>query len=92
MSPFSVSAQNFFDLTAQQVKIDTLLPVFTWQKQLGASFEDSVYTVQIDYPEFIDMQEDDIRRYHQICGEPLPEMPVIHQSVGVVRKKGFLDV
>ena len=92
MLPLSVSAQDFFDLTAQQVKIDTLLPVFTWQKQLGASFEDSVYTVQIDYPEFIDMQEDDIRRYHQICGEPLPEMPVVHQSVGVVRKKGFLDV
>ena len=92
LSSLPISAQDFFDLTAQQVKIDTLLPVFTWQKQLKASFADSIYTVQIDYPEFIDMQEDDIRRYHQICSDPLPEMPIIHQSIGVVRKQGILEV
>ncbi len=88
----SSEAQVFFNLTAQQVRVDTLLPVFTWQKQLGAYYRDSVYTVSIEYPEFIDMREADIRRYQQISGQPLPELPVVSQSIGVARKQGVLDV
>ena len=86
------SAQTFYNLTAQQVRIGDALPVFTYQQQLGPHYADSVYTVRIDYPEFIDMREADIRRYQQISGEPLPAMPVVKQTVGVVRKQGVLDV
>ena len=85
-------AQVYVDLTAQQVRIDSLLPVFSWQKSLGVNYTDSVYHVSIDYPEFIDMSVDDIRRYHIITSEPLPTMPSVHQSIGVVRKQGVLDV
>jgi hypothetical protein len=86
-------AQEYVDLTAEQVRIGQQLPVFTWQKQLGPHFDDSVYVVSIAYPEFIDMSADDIRRYQQISdGKPLPEMPVVNQSVGVSRKRGVLDV
>ena len=53
----TAEAQAIFDLTASQVKIDSLLPVFTWQKQLGPRYMDSTYTVSIAYPEFIDMSE-----------------------------------
>ncbi len=88
----SSEAQVFFNLTAQQVKIDSLLPVFTWQKQLGSHYRDSIYTVSIEYPEFIDMRESDIRRYQQISGQPLPELPVVNQSIGIARKQGVLDV
>lgn len=87
-----VSAQTFYNLTAQQVRIGEALPVFTYQQQLGPRYADSVYTVRIDYPEFIDMREADIQHYQQISGEPLPAMPVVKQSVGVVRKQGVLDV
>ena len=87
-----VSAQTFYNLTAQQVRIGEALPVFTYQQQLGPHYADSVYAVRIDYPEFIDMREADIRRYQQISGEPLSAMPVVKQSVGVVRKQGVLDV
>lgn len=87
-----VSAQTFYNLTAQQVRIGDALPVFTYQQQLGPHYADSVYAVRIDYPEFIDMREADIRRYQQISGEPLPAMPVVKQTVGVVRKQGVLDV
>ena len=86
------SAQTFYNLTAQQVRIGDALPVFTYQQQLGPHYADSVYAVRIDYPEFIDMREADIRRYQQISGEPLPAMPVVKQTVGVVRKQGVLDV
>lgn len=79
-------------MTARQVRIDSLLPVFTFQKILPDHFADSVYTVSIEYPEFIDMGKTDIRLYQQISGEPLPELPMVTQTVGVARKQGVLDV
>ena len=85
-------AQAIFDLTASQVRIDSLLPVFTWQKPLGPRYADSVYTVSIAYPEFINMSEADIRRYEEIGGKPLPTMPTVTQHVSVARKEGLLDV
>ena len=86
-------AQEYVDLTAEQVRIDKQLPVFTWQKSLGANIAGSVYKVSICYPEFIDMSAEDIRRYQEITGnKPLPEMPVVTQTVGVVRKQSVLDV
>ena len=87
-----VGAQEFFNLTARQVRIDSLLPVFTYQKILPGHFADSVYTVSIEYPEFIEMGKADLRRYQQISGEPLPELPIVTQTVGVARKQGVLDV
>ena len=85
-------AQEYVDLTAQQVRIDSLLPVFTWQKPLGPNYADSSYTVSIEYPEFIDMSKEDILRYQHISGAPLPELPVINQTLGVAKKQGVLDV
>lgn len=41
------SAQEFFNLTADEVRIDSVLPVFTYTKHLGANFADSVYEVRI---------------------------------------------
>ena len=85
-------AQEFFNLTAEEVRIDSLLPVFSWQKQLGAQYADSVYTVKIEYPEFIPMTKEDVRRYQVISGEPLPELPEVVHTIGVARKQGVLDV
>ena len=88
----TTEAQAIFDLTASQVRIDSLLPVFTWQKPLGPHYADSVYTVSIVYPEFINMSEADIRRYQEISGAPLPTLPTVTQHVSVARKQGLLDV
>ena len=85
----SAEAQEFFNLTAAQVKIDSLLPVFTWQTTLGPHYADSVYTVSIEYPEFIEMSKADVRRYQNVSGVPLPELPVVTQHVGVARKQGM---
>ena len=43
-----VGAQGFVDLTADEVRIDSPLPVYTWQKPLGRHYADSTYTVSID--------------------------------------------
>ena len=85
-------AQEFINLTAQQVRIDSILPIYTYQKQLGRNYADSVYSVCIEYPEFEPMSKADIRRYEQISGEPLPELPVVNQTVVVARKHGLLEV
>ncbi len=88
----NVGAQGFVDLTADEVRIDSLLPVYTWQKPLGRHYADSTYTISIDYPEFEEMTKEEIDRYQKISGAPLPELPEITQNIGVSRKQGVLDV
>ena len=86
----TTSAQKFFNLTASEVRIDSLLPVFTYKQPLGSHYKDSTYTISIAYPEFIPMIEADVRRYQAITNTPLPEMPEISQAVSVERKQGEL--
>ena len=83
-------AQKFFNLTANEVRIDSLLPVFNHSQDLGANYADSTWQVSIEYPEFIPMSASDIERYHSITDEPLKAMPEIAQSLCVERKKGRL--
>ena len=93
LSLFSVvRAQEYFSLTASQVSIDSLLPVFTYQKQLGADYADSLWHVSIEYPLFEDLPATDVLRYKQISGAPLPAMPEVSKTVAVARKKGVLEV
>ena len=84
------TAQTFVNLTADEVRIDSLLPVFNYEQPLGDNYADSTYTISIDYPEFIDMNDTDIRRLQMLKADKLPEMPTIEQYVGVSRKKGTL--
>ena len=88
----TTSAQKFFNLTAQEVRIDSLLPVFTYKQHIGACYADSTYSVTIEYPEFVTMSEADVQRYHAITDASLPEMPEIRKAVGVARKQGELVV
>ena len=88
----NVSAQKFFNLTASEVKIDSVLPVFTYQIDLGTHYADSAYEVTIDYPEFIDMSKNDIKRLKKITRRQLPELPQVNQYLTVSRKQGVLDV
>jgi len=85
-------AQRFFNLTAEQVRIDSLLPVFTHHVELGQHYADSAYSVSIVYPEFIPMSDADVQRYHWITKDPLPAMPEIMQTISVDRKQGELTI
>ena len=86
----STMAQVFYNLTAEEVKIDSLLPFVNYSWPLGGNYADSTYEVRIAYPEFLDMDEEDVSRYHAITTEQLPELPRIQQYVGVSRKSGTL--
>ena len=86
----TASAQRFFNLTAEEVRIDSVLPVFTYAHPVGAHYADSLYTVSIEYPEFVPMSEADVERYRQLSGQPLKAMPDVEQQMGVARKQGTL--
>ena len=85
-------AQHFFNLTADEVKIDSMLPCFSYQQALGPHYADSVYEVSIAYPEFMEMSKGDIARYQAITTEVPPTLPNVEQFVSVVRKEGVLNV
>ena len=86
----TASAQHFFNLTAQEVRIDSLLPVFTYKQPLPSGYADSVYNVTIQYPEFVPMSREDILRYKQISDASLPALPQVSQLISVDRKQGEL--
>ena len=85
-------AQHFFNLTAQQVKIDSLLPRFSHAIPLPDNYQDSIYTVSIVYPEYIDMSANDLKLYKKITNTPLPANPEIEQQIVLNRKKAALEV
>ena len=92
LASLTASAQRFFNLTAAEVRVDSLLPVFSYKHPLGSHYADSLYTVSISYPEYIPMSAEDVQRYQTITSEPLPATPVISQSIAVERKQGELLV
>ena len=89
----TLSAQRFFNLTADEVRIDSVLPVFNYTYPIGSRYADSVFTVRILYPEFIDMSAPDVERYEQLMlGQKPGTLPEIHQVTAVSRKEGSLHV
>ena len=90
-SCFGANAQRFFNLASSQVKVDSVLPEFTYAIPLYDNYDDSLYTVSILYPEFIDMTRTDIANYERLSNETLPEMPVVKQQIAVSRKKAMLE-
>lgn len=83
--------QRFFNLTVEDIEIDSLLPQFTYAIPVGENYADSVYQLEIRYPEFIDMSKQDEARYAKLCGSPLPSLPSITQQMVVEKKKGILE-
>ena len=71
LTSLTMQAQRFFNLTADEVRIDTLLPVFNYAYPLGSHYADSTYEVSIDYPEFVPMSAEEIERYERITNYEL---------------------
>ena len=86
------ASQRFFNLTYDQVRIDSVLPRFTYSLPLADNYADSVYQVSIVYPEFMEMSRADVARYKRISDAPLPAMPAIRQFVSFDRKRPTLVV
>lgn len=88
----TIGAQRFFNLTAPQVKVDSVLPVITYAIPLFDNYADSTYAISIEYPEFIPMSDNDIKNYQAITKEKLPKLPKVNQQISVSRKKSTLEI
>ena len=86
------SAQRFFNLTSSQIEIDSVMPEFSYSLPLEGNYEDSVYTVSILYPEYIDMTSRDLANYEALTDDRLPETPVVTQRIAISRKKASLEI
>ena len=85
-------AQKFFNLTADEVRVDSVLPCFSCSLPLEGAWSDSVYTVSIKYPEFLEMGVADVAKCKKISDRPFPAMPDVRADVVVERRRGSLDV
>ena len=74
---------GFFNLTVEDVTIDSVLPRFTYSIPIGENYADSTYQLEIRYPEFIDMNKRDVALYHALTAEVPPALPEIYQQIGL---------
>lgn len=88
----AIHGQRTYNLTAPQVRIDSVLPRVAFSFPLTGCYADSIYSVSIDYPEFIPMSSSDIARLQRITSDDLPRLPRVGHQVSVNRKQGSLDV
>lgn len=83
-------AQRFYNLTADEVKVDSVIPVVSIDMELPANHRDSVYTAEILYPEYIDMPEADVNNYLRLVGNDIitpAALPVVSQNIIYSRKQ-----
>jgi hypothetical protein len=84
-------AQRFFNLTVNDVRIDSVLPRFAYSIPLGRNYADSIYEIEIRYPEFIDLSKRESELYDVLSNIPPPTMPEISKQIVVERKRGSLE-
>lgn len=79
---------RFFNLVADEVRIDSMLPQVQFVLPLEEDYDDSVYVATILYPEFLDMGTRDIEDYRRVTGDaPLPELPEVTQTLLIERRR-----
>ena len=85
----TVQAQKrFYNLTTEELRIDSVLPNVAYSIPLPYNYQDSTYTLSIRYPEYIDMPESDVRKYKAICKEINTEKnPKIQHSISIDKKR-----
>ena len=88
--PATAVAQRQHRLTDAELKIDSLLPVFTFMQQLGDNYADSAYSVGMEYPEWEPMKRSERRRYRKLAGTVPPDSVSIDSYVGTSRRQGTL--
>ena len=90
MTSVSAMAQKFYNLTSQEVKVDSVLPLFAHTESLPAAYRDSTYTFEIVYPEFVDMPSADIVAYSRLATALPPALPQVRSYVSFDRKQPML--
>lgn len=83
----TAQAQRFVNLTAREVAVDSVLPRWTYAVPLPEGCDADTYGVELLYPEFIDLTEEEARRCRELTGDAvLPAMPVVERMAVRSRK------
>ena len=69
--------KRFYNLTTEDVRVDSVIPEFVYSIPLAGDYKDSVYTASLSYPEFVDMTLQDVAAYQKLSGVPLPKFPFV---------------
>jgi hypothetical protein len=77
--------KRFYNLTTEDVRVDSVIPEFVYSIPLAGDYKDSVYTASLSYPEFVDMTLQDVAAYQKLSGVSLPEIPSVKGEVNVSR-------
>ena len=90
LAAVQASAQKFYNLTAKEVRVDSVLPIFSHTESLPVNFRDSVYSFSIAYAEYADMPRADIEAYQRIEPNLPAAQPRLETSVVMDRKQPSL--
>ena len=74
-----------------ELRIDSMLPVYTEVVPLETDYRLYDYTVSVEYPEWATLTSEEVRKLEQI-GTPVASELQVHSSVSVSRKQGMLDI
>lgn len=78
---------RFCNLSAEELKIDSVMPRVAYHYDLVGDAVDSTFTVNLKYPEFYDMPAEDVAAYRRMTLELPPAMPVVETARAVSRKQ-----
>lgn len=93
MLSITSAAQDFVDLTSSQMRIDTLLPKVSHLIALPKSYQDSTYSVRLQYPEYTPLTRKQRRKYSRLTGNKLaPSAPVLQLSTYRERTNATLGI
>ena len=73
---------RFVDVNWTSMRQDSVRPWSGFGINLEGSWQDSVYQAEIEFPELVRIDTDDLKRWN-IKPEDIPSWPVMETSVGV---------
>ncbi len=82
--------ERFVYLTTEDVQIDSVIPHVGYSIQLPANYQDSVYSVSLVYPEYIDMAPSDIEKFHRLSDTEAPSFPTPQTEIVFNKKSPIL--
>ena len=81
---------GFVDSGWQSMSTDSVCPWSGFGIQLEGSWQDSVYTASIEYPELLRINPEDLKRWN-LTSSDIPEWPDVKTSISVTRGNATLD-
>ena len=87
----SVAKDYFTELDWRELKIDSVLPVYTEVVPLETDYRNFTYTVELEYPEYGELssaEREAVLPFKEVIGERIS----VDTHVGVQRGKGMLDL